>query len=283
MTRMTTDITIGEFSRMTHLTVKTLRHYHRVGLLEPSAVDPHSGYRYYRTDQVPVAQVIRRFRDLDMPIEEVRAVLAAPDRTARDYLIAAHLDRLQDQLEHTRSAVEALRMLLDPPDAVAVVEHRTVPPVPAIAISATVDHEDVAEWWAQGLAELRATAADRGLAPSGPAGGLYANELFEEEQGHATLFLPVDGAGSARLPAGGRVRVMEVPGGELAVLVHTGPEDGIDLTYGALGVYVAEHGLAGAGPIRETYLVDASSTTDTTRWRTEVGWPVTAAGPAEGR
>ena len=75
---MATTLTIGDFARMTHLSVKTLRHYHQVGLLEPAHVDPANGYRYYTTDQVPTAQVIRRFRDLDMPIDTVRAVLAAP-------------------------------------------------------------------------------------------------------------------------------------------------------------------------------------------------------------
>jgi hypothetical protein len=40
-------LTIGEFSRVTHLSVKTLRHYHEVGLLEPVHVDPGTGYRRY--------------------------------------------------------------------------------------------------------------------------------------------------------------------------------------------------------------------------------------------
>ena len=72
-------LTIGEFSKMTYLSVKALRHYHDVGLLEPADIDPSSGYRRYTADQVATAQAIRRFRDLDMPIEQVRTVLQAPD------------------------------------------------------------------------------------------------------------------------------------------------------------------------------------------------------------
>jgi mycofactocin precursor peptide peptidase len=49
---------VGDFARVTHLSVNTLRHYHQVGLLEPAAV-PASGYRYYSHDQIPAAQVIR--------------------------------------------------------------------------------------------------------------------------------------------------------------------------------------------------------------------------------
>ena len=72
---------LGEFSRMTYLSVKALRHYHDVGLLEPAEIDPSSGYRHYTADQVATAQAIRRFRDLDMPLEQVREVLQAPDLT----------------------------------------------------------------------------------------------------------------------------------------------------------------------------------------------------------
>jgi DNA-binding transcriptional MerR regulator len=45
---MATELTIGEFSRMSHLSVKTLRHYHQTGLLEPSSVNPGNGYRTTR-------------------------------------------------------------------------------------------------------------------------------------------------------------------------------------------------------------------------------------------
>ena len=64
-------LSIGEFSRATHMTVKTLRHYHEIGLLEPADVDPHTGYRRYSAEQIPTAQVVRRFRDLGMPLEEI--------------------------------------------------------------------------------------------------------------------------------------------------------------------------------------------------------------------
>ena len=50
---MTANLTVGEFSRMTYLSVKTLRHYHQVGLLEPAQVNPGTGYRYYLAEQIP--------------------------------------------------------------------------------------------------------------------------------------------------------------------------------------------------------------------------------------
>ena len=72
-------LTIGEFSKMTYLSVKALRHYHDVGLLEPALDRPGDRLPPLLVDQVTTAQAIRRFRDLEMPIDDVRRVLQAPD------------------------------------------------------------------------------------------------------------------------------------------------------------------------------------------------------------
>jgi DNA-binding transcriptional MerR regulator len=50
---MSITISVGQFATMTHLSVKTLHHYHHVGLLEPVHVDSETGYRYYSFDQLP--------------------------------------------------------------------------------------------------------------------------------------------------------------------------------------------------------------------------------------
>ena len=63
---MESSLAIGDFARATHLSIKTLRHYHRIGLLEPADVDPYTGHRRYTTEQIATAQVVRRFRSLDM-------------------------------------------------------------------------------------------------------------------------------------------------------------------------------------------------------------------------
>ena len=91
MRQMAGYLSIGDFSRATHLTVKTLRHYHQLGLLAPVEVDEETGYRRYGTEQVPVAQVIRRFRELGMPLDDIRGVLSAPD-------LANSKKRIADQL-----------------------------------------------------------------------------------------------------------------------------------------------------------------------------------------
>jgi DNA-binding transcriptional MerR regulator/effector-binding domain-containing protein len=272
---MGTQLTIGDFSRATHLSVKTLRHYHQVGLLEPSSVDTRTGYRYYGDGQIPLAQVIRRLRDLEMPIPDVKAVLAAPEVSVRNTLIAAHLDSLEAELARTRQAVGSLRDLLQRPEAPLTVEHRTVVATPAAAISQTVDREDILAWWQGALGELHAAVRAQHLTPAGPGGGLYDSDIFRHDRGQATVFLPVEGTPREI----GRVTALVVPPAELAVTCHHGSLDDIDLTYGALGAYTTGHEISIDGPLREYYLCGAHDTPDPTQWQTELGWPIFRADP----
>jgi DNA-binding transcriptional MerR regulator/effector-binding domain-containing protein len=267
------QLTIGAFSRLTHLSIKTLRYYHEVGLLEPAAVDPASGYRYYWPGQAHTAHLVRRFRDLGLPVADVKAVLAAPDLTTRDSILAGHLDRMREQLRQTEAAVDSLRRMLEGGSAPIAIEERLLDGGPAISVAADLKREDVAAWWWEALAGLRAMARAAGLTQTGPAGGLYDDELFTQDAGHARVYLPVldspalDGTGAR----------WELPPGRFAVALHEGAHGDVDRTYAALGTYATASGRDGNGPVRERYLADPLDTPDVTRWRTQVCWPLAAA------
>jgi DNA-binding transcriptional MerR regulator len=266
-------LTIGAFSRLTHLSIKTLRYYHQVGLLEPAVVDPDSGYRYYRPGQAQSAHLVRRFRDLGLPVVGVKAVLAAPDLTSRDAILAGHLERMRDQLRQTEAAVDSLRRMLEGLKAVAI-DERVFEGGTTLSVAADVLRRDVAAWWLNALASLRATAKAAGLEQTGPVGGIYDDELFTQDAGHARVYLPVRDC-----PALEGIDVRwELPAGRFAVTVHDGPHSDVDRSYAALGTYAAANGRDGAGPVRERYLVGPADTQDQAQWQTEVCWPMTPAG-----
>jgi DNA-binding transcriptional MerR regulator len=267
-------LSIGDFSRATHLSVKTLRYYHQEGVLAPAAVDEGSGYRRYSVEQIPTAQVIHRFRDLGMPVEDVRRVISSPDPAARNALISRHLQRLEEELGKTQAAVASLRDLLDHPATERTVEHRRVPAMRVAAITEVVDAAQIGAWYQGALGELYATVSAQGRAVSGVAGGVYADGLFADERGEATVYLPVREA----VQELGRVRAVELPPVELAVVTHDGPDAGLDRAYGALASYVTRHALGVAGPIREFYPVGRQQTADAAAWRTEIGWPIFETG-----
>jgi DNA-binding transcriptional MerR regulator len=264
-------LTIGDFSKMTYLSVKALRHYHDVGLLEPVTIDPSSGYRHYAVSQVSTAQAIRRFRDLDMPLEQIRAVLDAPDPEARNEAILVHLRHMQEQLTRTQTSIASLQALLEQAPTVADVAFRTLPSITTLAIDGRVGLQDAAAWLDIAFGELHEARERLGLAAAGPEGGLYPGPFFETEAGDVVAFLPIAAAGPGAEPGspGGRVHVLEIGAADHAVMVHHGPFADLDQTYGALGTVVAERGVGVPGPIREHYFDDHA----------EVCWPVDLTRP----
>ncbi|MGY1770976.1 MerR family transcriptional regulator [Blastococcus sp. SYSU D00813] len=263
-------LAIGEFSRLTHLSVRTLRRYHDAGLLEPATVDDATGYRYYSADQIPTAQVIHRLRELDVPLADVQRIVGSPDPGARADLVTGHLRRLEAELDRTRAAVASLRRLLQPGPAPLDVELRAVPATTVAAVEDDVAHDHVLDWYAGAMAELDAVVRE----PTGAPGGLFDNALFEDGRGHVLVYRPAD-----EPPRSGRVHPVTLPAVELAVAVHAGEHDDIDVTYGELGAWVVANALAVAGPVRETYLVGPRDTADPSAWRTEIGWPVFRVAP----
>jgi DNA-binding transcriptional MerR regulator len=262
-------LSIGDFSRMTYLSVKALRRYHDMGLLVPAVVDPYSRFRYYEPSQVAAGQVIRRFRDLGMPLEQVRDVLQAPDAAARNELIVAHLRQMEKALEHTQQTVASLRALLErPPQAPISVEYRSVAATPALAISELVSMNDFEAWLDLTFEDLHGALRSAGVPRAGPDAALFPGEFFEEERGEVVVFVPVAERGVGHW---GRAREAEIPAAELAVAIHDGPVGEIDLTYGALGTFVAEREIGVRGPIREYYVAGGG---DESEHRAEVCWPV---------
>jgi DNA-binding transcriptional MerR regulator len=267
---VSTHLGIGSFAQATHLSIKTLRRYHESGLLEPADVNPQTGYRSYTTAQIPTAQIIRRFRDLDMPLPDIRAVLAAPNVRVRNDLIAGHLNRLEQSLARTQNVVASLRDLLDQPVSAPTFAHRNFKEAFVAAITEVLDVKDALSWLQGALGELQATVAAQRLPITGHAGGIFSNALFSEARGEATIFLPCVG----EVRRIGRVVPLVVPATEAAIALHIGSHNNIDLEYGALATYVTQHALAVDGPIREYYVVGPQNTLDETEWRTEIAWPI---------
>ncbi|MEU6235459.1 MerR family transcriptional regulator [Kitasatospora sp. NPDC047058] len=139
---------IGQFAQASGLSVTALRHYDASGLLAPALVDPDSGYRYFRRDQLRTAQLIRALRQLDMPIEQVRSLLAhgeegeEPARALR-----AHLSAAVRRLEIQRGVVHSLLTRLTEGEAMSHrVTIRQGAPVRALVRSATLEQPALDEF-----------------------------------------------------------------------------------------------------------------------------------------
>ena len=85
---------IGEVSRLFHVSGSTLRHYENIGLLAPEYIAPDSGYRYYSMEQFEAPNTIRYLRALDMPLSEIA-----------DFLENRDVDRIEEKLMQQKQAV----------------------------------------------------------------------------------------------------------------------------------------------------------------------------------
>ncbi|WP_280481159.1 MerR family transcriptional regulator [Nocardia cyriacigeorgica] len=268
---MTAIVPIGEFARLSHLSVKALHHYHDIELLVPAQVDAGTGYRRYSTEQVADAQLIRRLRELDMPLPQIREVLAAEEVAERDAALRAHLLRMEQQLQRTQEVVASLRGLLTAALPLTVA-YRRIPAFTALTRTAVVAREQIDQWCAETFPLLDQALAAAELTPAGVAGAGYAPEFFTAEEGEVVAFVPVVAGTTGDFPDG--LTVTTLPACDYAVALHEGPYSEIDRVYGALGTHVAEHDRALAEPIRELYLIGPDRTPDPAGYRTELCWPI---------
>jgi DNA-binding transcriptional MerR regulator len=98
---------IGRFARLAGLSIGALRHYDVHGLLSPARVDAATGYRSYRLDQVETARLIRRLREVELPLPEIRRVLGA-DAVERERLLATHRSRMEARTVRLQRIVHQL-------------------------------------------------------------------------------------------------------------------------------------------------------------------------------
>ncbi len=107
-------LSIGEFARLSGLSIGALRHYDGVGILVPASVDGATSYRRYTRDQLETARTVATLRDLEVPLEEIRDVLGTDDARRRRELLARHRDRVRARVTRLHRVIHHLGHLIDP-------------------------------------------------------------------------------------------------------------------------------------------------------------------------
>jgi DNA-binding transcriptional MerR regulator/catechol 2,3-dioxygenase-like lactoylglutathione lyase family enzyme len=113
---------IGQFAELVGLSIPQLRRYDRLRLLEPDGRGPQSGYRYYTSGQTDAARVIALLRSMDMPIADIRRILAGTGDDERRQMFRDHRARLEARLDEVRGLLAAVDTLTQE-DTVTVGKH----------------------------------------------------------------------------------------------------------------------------------------------------------------
>jgi DNA-binding transcriptional MerR regulator len=131
-------LSIGRFARLSGLSVGALRHYDETGLLAPAEVDRFSGYRRYRRDQLETARAIGRLRDLEVPLETIRAVLATDDPAERQRLLGEQRTRVEARIFRLQRIHHVIGQLSQGKEP--LVSDAAAPTAPAAADLDAADH-----------------------------------------------------------------------------------------------------------------------------------------------
>lgn len=258
-------VPIGEFARASRLTIKALRHYHAVGLLAPARVDPSTGYRYYAWTQLADAVCVATLRDLDVPIDRIRAHLV--DGVPLDRILAeerADLQRRAARAERALAVIDSLRGRSTLPRA--EVDTVTRDETATLVAVSDVDADHLGTRVPALIGDVLDRAARHGVDGSAPVIGEYPLTLSGTTR--VTLHLPV-----ARLDPVDGLSPGRIPGGRFARAVHVGPHESLPLAYHALLGSLHAGGHTPSGPVYERYLDDPADT-DPMELRTELLHPV---------
>ena len=264
-------IPIGRFSRMTRLSVKALRRYDEAGLLPPARVDESSGYRYYRHSQANQAEAIRILRRVDMPLEEIRSILAEEEPEVVHKQLAAHRDRLAERLADEERMLAFLERLMERGGEVmpyqVSVKHLDDQPVAAVRKRTKL--ASIGEDIGTGFAEIKGHLAGRGLGPAAAPLIVFHDVIDEDNDGDIEICIPV----SEPISGDGSVYGRILEGGPVATTIHRGPYAEIAPAYHTVAGWIQEHGHEMAGPPREVYLNDPREVGEDEQL-TEVDWPI---------
>lgn len=264
-------LSIGQFSRACHVSVKTLRHYEKVGLLLPARVDAWSGYRYYEESQIPGMLLIQRLKRYGMSLLEISRVLACPE-AGREALLRQRA-ALEARLEQTVQTLRELDRHLESMERTGLIMSyqdqyeisvSNVPPRWILSSRQQTSVDDFGMLYGR----LYERASRERLALDGAVMVIYHDEAFNHDCTDAEVALGVTRQEDA---------TRALPGGLMAVTTHRGAYASLSDAYGALTQWIARSGYRVAGAPYEIYRKGPNDRLPPEAWETDIFFPVEKA------
>lgn len=238
---------IGDFSKISRLGIKTLRYYHEISLLNPSRVDPVTGYRYYDENCLAQVRAIMRLKELNFSLTEIHAILAGQNETSSMLQIMqqklAEVEQQIAALEQTRQRLAAFVCSESAPliRPWQVLE-KQVPDLQIASIRFCGRYSDLSE------------KITRLLAVCGPAiAGLPFSLYYDDHPMEADADIEICVQVSAQVEFGD-VHSRLLKGGRALTILHPGEYNQIWVSYQAIVDYWNQHELEPVLPSREIYL-----------------------------
>jgi len=242
---------IGEFSKVTGLTVKTLRFYQEQGLLKPTCVEEATGYRYYDANLIERARVLVKLRELEFSLTEIAAIMHDCED---DVDILTHLQRRRDAVEASLAHSKQLRGALTEiiattldrrqmyEKSVDAIQEKVIEPMLIAGIRMKGSYSDCGKAFAR-------IGRRFGRHICGTPLLLCYDDEYRDEDADFEACMPVRKGGSVD-----GISVRELVGGRTVSLIHHGPYDDCGRSYEKLFAFMKRQNYMPASPCREIYL-----------------------------
>ena len=265
---------IGEFSKLSRVSVRMLRHYDEIGLLKPAEIDRFTDYRYYREDQLPTAGRIAALKDMGFPLADIVRILEIyDDREQLDRFFSARrreLEALSRDTARRLTLLDAARKRLRKEEDMRYdVIIRTIPERYAATVRMVIPrYEDEGMVWSVLMQET----AGMDLAEADPClcAVTFLDGEYKEENVEIMAWKTVKGS----YPDTEHVRFLTLPEVEVASCTYQGSYTQITEVYAAVIAWMEANGYAPAGPMFNIYHVSPHETLDPDEFVTEVCYPV---------
>lgn len=264
---------IGRFARASRLSVKSLRNYDESGLLPASFVDPQTGYRYYRLEQLARADAIRSLRMVDMPLPQIAATLDGEDSSQ---VLMSHLVALEHQRDELNQKAQQLlrRIHLKEYDMSTQVTMKPLAPLTAAAYRTATTHIEVFNDIPAGFGEVMGALGDA-VDPTGAPFTVFHQAPDGDSEGDIAMCVPVSATTNPEDLVETTVDLIVFDQGTAASLIHEGSYDDMGRSYARVAVWIQERGHSVVGPTREIYL-NSPADVEEADLRTELQFPIDA-------
>lgn len=184
---------IGEFSKLTQVSIRMLRYYDEMGLLQPQAVDPDTGYRLYAVEQIPLLNRIVYLRDAGFQVAEIARALQAPDEHAFLAQLESKYAQIQQQIQAEHEKLRRLELAKQAlfTEGAALpfqIVLRTVPSYPVLTLRRVIP-----DYYAEGVLwqEMSALAAQWRLTFTDKPFSIYHDPDYREQEVDVELCAPI--------------------------------------------------------------------------------------------
>ncbi len=265
---------IGDFARLNRVSIKTLRHYDSLGLLQPEKIDAFTGYRYYSAGQMPRLNKILALKDICFSLEEI-ALILDKDMTSEQIHTLLELKHLE-LVEKIRSDQERLSrvknlMEICKQEAFYMNYDIVLKEIEPLQVASIRDF--IPEYSQQGhlWKELGQYLEKYNVKVLPGCMVIYHDGEHTDGKIDAEIIEPISGG----FPESDRIKCRVLEGvKEMATLVHKGSYQTLHMAYAAISKWIEDNSYEIVQPPREIYLKGEWATGDPNEFITEVQFPV---------